>query len=343
MKQGRTLTELAAELDRQQAVKEDFIAPTSKLWLTKEGLEVGDDGHYPVLPLAHQQIGQRVGIPSKYYNKMMEQAPELLNTNVNHWFQSAPENRMLRLMDNKVRAFLSDQYLRRDNHELMQFVIPTLADIGGLQVASCEVTDHNLYLKVITPRIQGEVRKGDVVQAGVMFANSEVGLGAYKIHPFLNRVVCDNGMVIADYGMKKYHVGKRISADGIRYLSDEAIQADDEAFFLMCRDMVANILTEATFNDILNQLVSATDSPIEVKPMEAVERLSKKYSMNQNEHDNVLMNLLRENDLTQYGMMNAVTQSAKEDELTYDRASELEALGGTILTLSDSEWRMIAA
>ena len=37
---------------------------------------------FPVLPLAHQQIGARLGIPSKYYDRMRVEAPALLADDV---------------------------------------------------------------------------------------------------------------------------------------------------------------------------------------------------------------------------------------------------------------------
>lgn len=346
MYQGKTLQELAIELDRQNAVKEDLIANTSRLRLYDDGnnLEVDGLASYPMLPLAEQQIGARVGIPAKYFNRMRDEAPELLATNVNHWFESKPENRMLRLLDGNVRAFLSDRYQRRDNYELMKFVLPTLKDIDGLSMASCEVTEHKLYLKVTTKRVQAEVQKGDVVQAGLVISNSEVGLGAFKVQPLVLRLVCMNGMISNTYGMSKYHVGKRITAEEqVQVLfSDETLRADDEAFFLKARDIVKGALSEETFMMIVEQLMEASENPIKVKPAEAVERLQKRYQLTQDEGDNVLENLLKDNNITQYGLSNAVTRASK-DVNSYDRATELEELGGNIITLSPSEWKEVAA
>jgi len=345
MKQGRTLEELARELDRQNVAKSDLIASTRKLDMLDNGmLNVMGEGTLELLPLAHQQIGARVGIPTKYYNRMAEEAPGLLSHNVNYWFENNPESRMLRLMDNKVRAFLSDRYRRRDNFDLMSWVLPTLRDIGGLQVTSCEVTEQKLYLKCTTPRVSTDVRQGDTVQAGLVISNSEVGLGAFKVQPMILRLVCMNGMISNVYGMSKYHVGKRITVeDEVQQLfSDETIEADDQAFYLKCRDIVKGALSDETFMMIVQQLMEATDTPIKLKPVETVERLSKRFTLTKNEGDSVLANLLRENDLTMYGLSNAVTATAKEDELTYDRATELEELGGNIITLNPTEWRELA-
>ncbi len=341
---GRSLMELAAELDRQAAVKDDLIANTAALTLTPDfQLDTGEE-QYGLLPLAHRQIGDRVGIPSKYYNRMQEESPELLAHNVNHWFREQPENRMVRLLDGNVRAFLSDRYQRRDNQELMQFLLPTLTEIGGLQMTSCEITEHKLYFKITTPRVQTEIRKGDVVQAGLVISNSEVGLGAFKVQPLILRLVCTNGMISNVYGMSKYHIGRRIEVESdIQMLfSNETIQADDEAFFLKCRDIVKGALSEETFQVIANQMIEASENKIHIKPTVTVERLAKKYQLNQDESDNVLTSLLQESDLTQYGLVNAITHASKS-AATYDRATEMEELGGNVLTLANGDWKELAA
>ena len=64
-------------------------------------------------------------------------------------------------------------------------------------------------LKVVNHRLEMEVRKGDIVQAGVMISNSEVGLGAVSIQPLVYRLVCTNGMVVNDMGERRHHVGRQ--------------------------------------------------------------------------------------------------------------------------------------
>jgi hypothetical protein len=55
----------------------------------------------------------------------------------------------------------------------------------------------------------------------------------------------------------------------------------------------------------------------------------------------VLTHLIEGGDLSQYGLMNAVTRTA-EDAQSYDRASELEAAGAVVLDLHPTEWRELA-
>ncbi len=112
MKTGKTLTQLAQELERQSTTKKDFLANTSALEMTPVGelaLESDTTHEFPITDHAHTQIAARLDIPAKYYNRMRNEALPLLAANVNEWFHSKPERRMVRTLDGRMRAFLSDR------------------------------------------------------------------------------------------------------------------------------------------------------------------------------------------------------------------------------------------
>ena len=156
MKQGKSLQALGEELQRQRRQRKDFLADTSSLEM--EADTTGSDMRillddkvqtFAISPIAHQQIASRLQIPFRYYQKMQTEYPSLLEENVNGWFSQNPEKRMLRVLDGKVRAFLSDRYRRLDNLELCAAVLPIIQEMKGAEIASCEVTEAHLYLKVI--------------------------------------------------------------------------------------------------------------------------------------------------------------------------------------------------
>jgi len=53
----------------------------------------------------------------------------------------------------------------------------------GARIESCELTDTRMYIKVVNERIQTEVVPGDIVQAGILISNSEVGMGSVSVKP----------------------------------------------------------------------------------------------------------------------------------------------------------------
>ena len=192
MKTGRNLQEVLIELNRQNKAKQDFISPA-------QGMRLREDGHtfelnhlttdqqmtFGTTSLFHRQVASALGIPAKYYDLMQSHKPELLAEKVNVWFADKPGSYMVRSMDygagQVARALLSERYRCIDNMEIATAVLPLFAGNDQYEVMSCEVTENRLYLKVVNHRLEMEVRKGDIVQAGVMISNSEVGLGAVSI------------------------------------------------------------------------------------------------------------------------------------------------------------------
>ena len=83
------------------------------------------------------------------------------------------------------------------------------------------------------------------------------------------------------------------------------------------------------------------DKKIEGSPIKAVEVASKTFNLNQGESDGVLNHLIRGGDLSAYGLLNAITRTAQDVE-SYDRSTELEAIGSKVLALPKSTWREIA-
>ena len=53
-----------------------------------------------------------------------------------------------------------------------------------------------------------------------------------------------------------------------------------------------------------------------------------------------MQRLIESNDLTLYGLSNAVTRHSQDVE-SYDRASELESIGYSILTMPPRQWSRI--
>jgi hypothetical protein len=356
MKEGRTISEIAQEIERAARTKVDFVAPTPKLELVTPGtredprmqLSAGMPDGPRVLPLrdlALNQIGSRVGIPAAYMERMRKEAPALLADNVNHWFQAKPENRMVRVLDNEVRAFLSNRYQRIDNLEVAKTVLPVLRDIPGLTFRSCEVTESRLYIKATTHSVRGEVnsrRIGDMVEAGIMISNSEVGLGAVSVKPFAMFLWCLNGAV-RDGGKRWHHIGRQAEEkdDIYAFLTDETRQADDRALLLKVRDTVSHCLNQGQFDKWIGQLNGATEQRIEGDVHGAIKVLGDTFTLHTDERSSVLKHLIEGGDISRYGLMNAITRTA-EDAASYDRATELETIGPALIDLPANQWRTIA-
>lgn len=348
MKTGKTLQELAIELDRQQGAKKDLVVDTGAL-----GMDAREDGislsvlggnvnaRYGVGEIAHRQIGQYLKIPAVYYDRMRKDYPELLSLNVNGWFgHAAGEKRMLRTMDGTARALLSDRYRRIDNFEVASAVLPIISGMDGASVESCELTESRMYLKVVNPRVTAEVRKGDIVQAGIIISNSEVGMGSVSVSPLIYRLVCSNGMIAQDGAVRKYYVGRsNESGEDFSIYRSETIEADDRAFLMKLEDSVKAAVDQARFVAIVDKMRAASEAKMEAKVVpQVVELASKEYGITEAEGKGILGHLIAGGDLSLYGLANAVTRQAQDVE-SYDRSTELEATGYKIITMAPALWR----
>ena len=351
MKQGRTLHEVLAELQYQNNMKRDYIAPAQALRLSEDGGNIILDNNdvqevFGATDLFHRQIGAALNIPAKYYDLMKAQKPELLAENVNSWLYERDQEYMIRSMDygsgRVARAFLSDRYRRIDNLEVASTVLPLFAGQPDMEVVSCEVTENRLHLKIVNHRLEAEVVPGDLVQAGVVISNSEVGLGAVSVQPLVYRLVCTNGMVCNDFGERRAHVGRQAKAleDSFHLYTDETIQAEDKAFMLKLRDTTLAAIEETRFAMIVGRLRESTNIRITGRIRHVVELTGKTYDLNQPEQDNILNYLISGGDLSLYGLSNAITR-ASQDVDSYDRATALEGIGWQVATMEPAQWKEI--
>ena len=375
MKQGKSLVDLAAELERQVKSKRDFVAatkvvnvvpPSPELFRSLTENREARIGSYKldlkgevfgIRRHTHRQMGQWAGIHAKYYDKMLDEAPELLAENVNHWLHESDDRRLLRMLDGHARAFLSDSFRMVDNYDVAEAVLPILTEQGA-EVVSCDVTEKKLYIKAVKPDLQADIPPAGVekwewgkdhhkiiqVKPGITISNSEIGLGAVYVAPAHWEEHCSNLAVWNRDAMRKYHVGKKLtdgSADLEEYLSTEAKEATNRAIMLQVRDLTKAALDGTIFDKIVTELRQARGELIEGDPSKAIEEVSEIFPMNQEERTGVLRHLVQGGDLSRYGLHAAVTRMS-QDVPSYDRASELEEVGAKIIALPKATWTPIA-
>ena len=353
MKFGRTLTELAMELERQRTAKHDYLLDTRNIHvdcdnaisqMTLRNENTGESVVLNINEITHNQMGTYLGIPAKYYDKMRGENPELLAENINSWFNKQPKTRMVRSLDGTARAFLSDRYRRIDNFEIAQTVLPIIGEMPDAKIESCEVTDERMYIKVVNPRLTTEVVPGDIVQSGLMITNSEVGLGSMTIQPLVYRLVCSNGMVVNDAKTRKYHVGRGNEAyEDFSLYSDETLIANDKALLLKVRDTVKAVVDQTRFEKVVEMMRQAKGAKITTANIPAmVELAASDFGYSKQEGQGILDYLIRGGDLSLYGFANATTRYA-QDVKSYDRSTALESIGYSIMGMTPAMWNKLNA
>ena len=143
------------------AVDLGALKPSQRVALTvpNQSLRLG------IAENAHGQIAAKLDIPRKYYDRMLAEAPDLLATNVNRWFNQNADTRLVRIlkpttpeeatfMDSfdgfgTVRGFLSGKYRPLDNPELLASVLPIAAQHGAY-LRDFSLDDQRLHARFAT-------------------------------------------------------------------------------------------------------------------------------------------------------------------------------------------------
>jgi hypothetical protein len=361
MKTGLSLIQFATEIERRAVAKQDLVASTNHIEAAvdpsnKVRLEIGGDRSFGVNDIAHGQIGQYLDIPSKYYDKMKDNAPKLLATNINEWFTRYPAPRMIRTLDGNARAFLSDKFSPdMENEDLAQAVIPVLMDLN-LDIMSCDVTDRKLYIKAVDKKVTRELAKtgarfGDgghtivrVVSPSITISNSEVGHGALSIQGGVYDQFCSNLAAFGERSMRRAHVGgKHAIEDGALYamLSDKTRKLDSAALWSKVRDVVKGVFEIAAFDALVGKIEGSAADKISGDVVKVIDLSTKRLGLREDEGKSVLRHLIEGGDLSRFGLYNAVTRMSQDVE-SYDRATELERIGAQVIELPKADWQVLA-
>jgi hypothetical protein len=285
---------------------------------------------------------------------MVAADPELLAKNVNRWLHDADkvkDKRLVRTLDGNVRALLSNKYRTLENEDLAEAVLPTLLD-RNFMILSCEITERRVYIKAVSREIERNIPTGhkmgdgthsifDCVAPAVTIGNSEVGCGSLYIESGIWTKACTN---LASFGakMRKYHTGARaeISDEVYALLTDETKRTTDAAVFGQVRDVLAGAVNQLTFDKTVKSLTDATEDRMGDDVVEVVERTAKRFSLGETERKGILARLIEGGDLSRYGLHSAVTRHSAE-VADYDRATELERIGGQIIDLAPNQWKEV--
>jgi hypothetical protein len=360
MKFGKSIQDMLREVERQSETRKDYSAPTQTLTMepvTHHGaktdvvIAMKGNGTLPATSLAHRQIGEHIGVPAKYYDRMREEAPELLATNVNHWFQNKPSQRLVRTLDDNIRAFLSQGFRSLDYFDLCEAAIPTITQ-QGMKIVSCDVTETRLYVKAVDERVVRQVGSNRVVDGkladfedispSLTISNSEVGMGVLSIERGIFQHKCKNMSIFTERALRKYHVGVRHElVDSVELLSDKTKNLTDAALWSQVKDVIANSFAPAQFDKVVAGINGMAEDKITADVVKVVEQVSKRFSFSVEEQSVVQRHLVEGANLSRWGLFNAITRAA-EDLPGYDRATEFERVGGQIIELGKQEWKVLA-
>lgn len=345
------LPTLIATLEKENAEKKDIVMKGAslgyrggKLWVqdSKNFTEFHD---YVPTELCHQQISEKLGIPKKYYERMMVEHPELLEHNINLWLAKDEKIKyLLRTFDNDgsgiARALLSDRFHMLDNYDVLFNALQAIKEMGvKVEITKAQVTDKRMYLHVVCPEIEIQADAflreylktndavGNGIVSGLVISNSEVGLGTFEIRPRAVICKCNNGMVVKDDSYKRVHLGAKMDTGEIAW-SEKTKQKNFELIMSQTQDAVRQFLSADHLGKMVHKIAEAHKIQLE-HPIDTIQHVCKELAVNDTRKAEILKYFCEDGDSKASGVFQAITRSAQN--MGADEQYDVEAAAFAIL------------
>ena len=331
MTNAMSLPDLIQNVNQEERLKKDHLIESNSLSITTRDntsyLNVPGkfNESYALNDTARAQLATRLEIPYRYAEKLRMEEPRLLDQNLNALLRRSNEKRLIRTLGSQCRAVLSPSYRILDNYSFLGTVLPMLAQMPDAKLNEAYLTETHLHISLVFQSAQGYVKPGDPVRYGVMLANSEVGTGSLSVWSFIHRLVCSNGLVVTEAdgpSIRRVHIGKR--------MEDLTKLPSDREVWLEYGDVVRATADNKRLPPILHRLQIAAQTPVMDAPEDAVEKMAKKFQLTKDEGERVLSRYTAGNDLSTWGLVNAITEAAKDAE-SVQRRVEMQTIGGRML------------
>jgi hypothetical protein len=386
------VADVLKEIERRKASRRDYVYPAAKLAVNDDGamvfgdtdaFQVGDrvytnwtdaeaaadstgqelrplgkTGALPLSRTAEIQVCGKLGVPTKYIDFLREggKHPDLAAHNLTTLLsRSAGQKMLVRTLDGRVRAVLSDRYRILDNADVF-FAAAEAMQAAGAVIWNARLTDDRFSLFAVSPDLHGTVTKsmafrdgvqhgwwqgdkdGDTHNAAVQISNSETGQGGLTVRLGALRAVCVNTSIIGK-ALSVIHLGKQQGEGEVRYEEDTR-ESEARTVWLKLRDTISTAFDRAKFVEYLDRLNGLAEKKL-AEPEKAVAALAERFDLPDARRADVLAKLFGGRDLTRFGLAQAVTASAKEGD--DGEAGRLEEIGGELAYLPAGEWNAIDA
>ena len=366
------IQQLVEELKSQNLKKHDIVVPSSCLKFEDGRLIVKNtDGNnslsellqgtgitttdlaLDVLDYCHRLIGDKLGIPRSYYDKMKDGHFNLLDTNVNHWLGESKSNYFLRSFIDKdeqtgfARALLSDRYNVIDNYDVLFAALEAIRKSDTrLEIEYADITETKMYIRFVCPEV--EVKAPDLLMnyrvpnggggsadtntgiiSGFVISNSEVGAGSFSISPRAVVLACKNGMIFKDDAFNKVHLGAKMDEYSSITWSQETKRKNYELIMAQVGDAIKTFISPEYLGARINRLMEAGLTQLK-HPIDAVKNVCKVNSIGDEKEAEILKYFVQGGDTTAFGVTQAITFYAHETT-NADEQDAMEELSTQIL------------
>jgi hypothetical protein len=355
------LSNLAKELESQNLKKRDMIIPSTLLTmydgrlglkndhqsemselLLKSGIETSTyNEEFNITEPCHAQIADKLGIATKYYDRMRTEAVDMLDYNVSEWLKRKPANYFLRTFKSEseeeygiARAFLSDRFKVIDHLDILITALDAIKQSNKrVTIETADLTDKKMYVRFMAPDIVKAVPEllknykvpngskddgGFGVCSGFILSNSETGHATFTIAPRLTVLACRNGMIFHKDKLAEKHLGSKMDVGNIVW-SEKTKQKELELIQLQVTDAVNTYLSNDYLGNILTELSMKGSKELQ-HPLDTIQNISLSLGFSDDRKNELLGYFVHGSDITGFGAIQSLTYLAQDvqSDLRYD-------------------------
>jgi hypothetical protein len=175
---------------------EFFVAdgiPVELLAMAESGLTLGKN-RLAIDQTVRNRLFEKAGAPWGYMSERSIDVQMLALTD--HLRQGAfGSSPKIVTRDGQLFTLVSDKLIQITHTDVLSAVADPLgAAADDLSVSRIDRVDGRIELELVSPRKAVEIRRGDIVQAGLHITHSRFGDQATQVQTFTYRLLCTNGM-----------------------------------------------------------------------------------------------------------------------------------------------------
>lgn len=343
-----------AHLRRWHTEREDLIIPTNKIGINGGlfGFLEPSDGEPTFIEMTNHSVGQLAqytNIPTNYLKRIREENDGLFSGMVNHGISQAikkgSNHRLLRVMDDKLHAFLSSSYLTVDSWQIYEAVMNRLPQ--EYRPYKVNISEKRFYMSFVNYEKTMDVVAGDTIAKGFFISTSDVGAGSIQAGLFTLALVCSNGMKSRNV-FKRRHLGqdKGLEVCNEQILSVSTIAKETDLVLSKIRDVTDSVISGPQFEDEVRLMQEAQGVEVTSRnDRDVVLNLCDMFQIkNDLEQSLVYKQFIGDNDgrsRTKWGLANAFTAVANNTELDVDTREQYQVLGNEVINLNTKQWEYV--
>lgn len=233
--------------------------------------------------------------------------------------------------DGTLRAVLSDRYAIVNNLAVLEAVREVVPDA---EVSHWRGDADTLYGNIVIPNTVRSVQDDSDYGAGVSISNSEIGLRRVGSAPYILRLVCTNGMIMAKYVSRVSRV-HRGSLDWNQLKLE--LQTDIKEHLNLADQLIDSVLGLKAYGCGDTPMVKAFGQ------LAKTHKIAKKHAMGIfKAFDVEAGNLPEGHAKSLFGMQQAITRYSQ----TIDNQNEwvtFDELAGTMMDMTQDKWQRFTA